>query len=247
LFDVSGASATLLLKRLVELYRRKKTPTTRDVIKELDAFSAEAAYQRRLAEYNMAQALLRRLVWLEIDEERPAINLRGSEQVVIYDLSRLASVYLKTLYALVVLDKTYRDAVEGGATGHKQKTILVAEEAQNYVRARRLEEAPTIGERVVDELRAYGTGVLMVSPDPSQLPPHLSKDVAAVISIGYQGLPEFVVSLLQNFRYKDVSKLIRTTTRPRCYVYYRGRLRIKNPPRPHKRVIDLRGYRRLKE
>jgi hypothetical protein len=67
--DVSSASATLLLKELARLYREKGTPTTKDVVDRVDRFMQNALTERRLAEANMAAAILRRLYWLQIDEE----------------------------------------------------------------------------------------------------------------------------------------------------------------------------------
>jgi len=67
--DISSASATLLLKELVKLYERG-TPTTKDVVEKLERYMQNALLERRLAEANMAAALLRRLYWLLVDEER---------------------------------------------------------------------------------------------------------------------------------------------------------------------------------
>lgn len=239
LFDVSAASAALLLKMMIQLYK-EGIPRTRDVIERLEHEATIFLADRRLAEYNMCQALLRRLIWLQVDEERPATNLGGSERVIIYDLSPLQSVYLKTLYALNVLYNLYRQAM-GSGTGEGLTTLLIAEEAENYVRPRRYSDPPSVGERIVNELRAYGVGVVIVSPDPEQVPPNMAKDAGAVVSLGYQGLPDMVLSLLQNFRYADITKLIRTTNRPRCYVYYDGRLRIRGVPKPYRSVLDLRA------
>jgi hypothetical protein len=68
--DVSSASATLLLKELAKLYREQGTPTTKDVVEKVERFMQSALTERRLAEANMAAAILRRLYWLQIDEER---------------------------------------------------------------------------------------------------------------------------------------------------------------------------------
>jgi hypothetical protein len=92
--DVSSASAALLLKELAKLYGEKGMPTTKDVIERIEVFLHAAMTERRMAEANMAAALLRRLYWLQIDEERPDKNIHGSPDVVIYDLSSTGSNYL---------------------------------------------------------------------------------------------------------------------------------------------------------
>ena len=105
--DVSSASAAILLKELIKLYE-KGVPETSSVISALEAFFHVTMGERRLAEANMAAALLRRLMWLQVDEERSAENAIGSDKVlivVIYDLSQLGSAYLKTIYGLAILFK----------------------------------------------------------------------------------------------------------------------------------------------
>ena len=63
--------------------------------------------------------------------------------------------------------------------------------------------------------------------------------LSSIISTGYQGLPEVVAELLSFYRYSDVKRLIKTTSRMRTYIYYNGRLHIKGVPKPHRRTIDL--------
>ena len=228
--DVSSASSALLLRELIKLYERG-VPKTIDVVDRLEEFFRTAMMERRLAEANMAAALLRRLQWLVIDEERTAVSLRGSERVVVYDLSQLGSSYLKTMYALAVLTRTYYEAMGNGLT-NRLTTLLVAEEAQNYVRSRRFDEPATIGERLVNEMRSFGVGVLMVSPDLEQIPWHMARDVAAVISFGAQAVPDFV---------RDVLK-----THPRqpklgeAIIYHNGRIKTARPPKKPPRTIDLK-------
>ena len=130
--DMSSASATLLLKELVRIYS-EKVPTTKDVVDRVDRFMQTALSERRLAEANMAAAILRRLYWLLVDEERPDENIHGSPDVVIYDLSSTGSNYLKTLYSLTVLTKKYYEALRRGPTDELSE-ITIDEECQNYVR-----------------------------------------------------------------------------------------------------------------
>ena len=174
-----------------------------------------------------------------LDEARDAENLRGSDKVVIYDLSQLPTYQLKTLYAEIILWRLYNEAIRSGSGSLSLRKLIVAEESQNYVRPRRAERQPSIGERMVNELRSYGYGFILIAPDPSQLPYHMARDAGAVISIGYQGLPGVVAELLSYYRYADIKKLLKTTSKPRTYVYYNGRLYIKGVPKPYKSAIDL--------
>ena len=159
--------------------------------------------------------------------------------------STLPIYQLKTLYAEILLWRLYNEA-RSEKTRYGLRKLVVCEEAQNYVRPRRVEQPPSIGERIVNELRAYSYGCLLISPDPYQLPLHVSRDVAAVISIGYQALPEVILDMLTLYRYADVKKLIKTASRPRTYIYHNGRLHIRGLPKPYLRVIDL-GARQAEE
>ncbi|MEM0461808.1 MAG: hypothetical protein QXH32_02020 [Candidatus Caldarchaeum sp.] len=228
--DVSSASSALLLRELIKLYERG-APKTMDVINRLEEFLRTAMMERRLAEANMAGALLRRLQWLVIDEERSVVNLRGSEQVIIYDLSQLGSTYLKTMYALAILTRTYYEALGNGLT-NRLTTLLVAEEGQNYVRARRFDEPATIGERLVNEMRSFGVGVVMVSPDPVQVPWHMARDVAAVVCFGVQAVPDFVGDALK--------MLPRPPRLGEAIIYHNGRIKTARPPKRPPKTIDLK-------
>ncbi|MEM3111418.1 MAG: hypothetical protein QXG41_09710 [Candidatus Caldarchaeum sp.] len=230
--DVSSASAALLLRELIKLYERG-VPKTSDVVDALERFFRTAMAERRLAEANMAAALTRRLLWLQIDEEREASNSVGSPTVTIYDMSQLGSVYLKTIYSLVVLTKVYYEAVSEGQTLSLRR-LVVAEECQNYVRGRRFDEPPSIGERIVNELRAYGVGVLLISPDPVQIPWHTARDVAAVVAIGLQAIPD---ALKDVFRAYDIRRLERILRGRKTYVFHNGKLHtVKTPKRPPKTI-----------
>jgi DNA helicase HerA-like ATPase len=189
--DITPPSSLLLLKVLVEEYGRG-VPTTEKIVRVLERHAEIALREGRYAESNMYLALIRRLFVLLVDEERRDESVDGSSRVVVYDLGGLPSIYLKTLYANYVLTTLYRRATRAGMED-RLRTLVIAEEAQNYVRPRRLDELPSMGERIVNELRGYGVGVVLVCPDPEQLPRHMPRDVAAVISTAIQNLPRDMV------------------------------------------------------
>jgi heme/copper-type cytochrome/quinol oxidase subunit 2 len=231
--DVSSASATLLLKELARLYREKRTPTTKDVVDRVDRFMQTALTERRLAEANMAAAILRRLYWLQIDEERTDENIDGSPDVVIYDLSSTGSNYLKTLYSLAIISRKYYEALRRGPMDRLAE-VIVSEECQNYVRGRRFDDPPSIGERMVNELRSYGVGVLLITPDPIQIPWHMARDVGALIAIGSQALPDFIEQMRHRYGRRGWETIGKTNS---TYIYHRGKLTtIHFKPRPIKPI-----------
>jgi GTPase SAR1 family protein len=218
--DVSSASATLLLKELARLYSEKGIPSTKDVVDRVDRFMQNALTERRLAEANMAAAILRRLYWLQIDEERTDQNIHGSPDVVVYDLSSTGSNYLKTLYSLAILSRKYYEALRRGPTNRLDE-VIVSEECQNYVRGRRFDDPPSIGERMVNELRSYGVGVLLITPDPVQIPWHMARDVGALIAIGSQSLPDFIEQMRHRYGRRGWETLGKTNS---TYIFHRGKL-----------------------
>jgi GTPase SAR1 family protein len=231
--DVSSASATLLLKELARLYSEKGTPTTKDVVDRVDRFMQNALTERRLAEANMAAAILRRLYWLQIDEERTDQNIHGSPDVVVYDLSSTGSNYLKTLYSLAILSRKYYEALRRGPVDRLAE-VIVSEECQNYVRGRRFDDPPSIGERMVNELRSYGVGVLLITPDPVQIPWHMARDVGALIAIGSQSLPDFIEQMRHRYSRRGWETLGKTDS---TYIHHRGKLTtIHFKPRPQKPI-----------
>ena len=231
--DVSSASATLLLKELARLYREKGTPTTKDVVDRVDRFMQNALTERRLAEANMAAAILRRLYWLQIDEERTDQNIHGSPDVVVYDLSSTGSNYLKTLYSLAILSRKYYEALRRGPMDRLAE-VIVSEECQNYVRGRRFDDPPSIGERIVNELRSYGVGVLLITPDPVQIPWHIARDVGGLVAIGSQSLPDFIEQMRHRYGRRGWETLGKTNS---TYLLYRGKLTtVRFKPRPQKPI-----------
>ena len=241
--ELTDPMAYMLYDELVRGYRAHGDKLTFSrLIRSLEARRLAALQSRAYAEANIAEALIRRLYLLALDEKRITTDTIGSDRVVIYDLSALTTYQLRCLYAEIILWRIYNEARARRAPLKRPELarLLILEEGQNYIRPRRPERVPGIGERIVNELRAYGVGALIISPDPTQLPYHMARDAGAVISIGYQGLPEVVAELLSFYRYSDVKRLIKTTSRMRTYIYYNGRLYIKGAPRPYGRTIDLK-------
>jgi energy-coupling factor transporter ATP-binding protein EcfA2 len=244
--DISPASAALLLKELVKLYERG-TPTTKDVVERIEAFLHAAMAERRLAEANMAAALLRRLYWLQIDEERPDENVYRNSDITIYDMSATGSSYLKTLYSLTVLTKKYYEALRRGTTDQLVE-IIVAEECQNYIRGRRFDDPPSIGERVVYELRGFGVGVILVCPDPELLPQGILKDVGVVVSMSPDSLPRFALErFLFRASLEEAERTLGALKKAKMVVYYAGKLhylrRLPRPPRELKLKARPKGDR----
>jgi hypothetical protein len=151
----------------------------------------------------------------------------------VYDLTATGSNYLKTLYSLAILSKKYYEALKAGPNNEIVE-VLVAEECQNYVRGRKYNEPPSIGERIVNELRTYGVGVVLVCPDPVQIPWHIARDVGGLVAIGSQSLPDFIEQMRYKYRRRGWETLGKTNS---TYIFHRGKLTtIHFKPRPQKPI-----------
>jgi hypothetical protein len=136
---------------------------------------------------------------------------------------------------LTVLTKKYYEALRRGTTDQLVE-IIVAEECQNYIRGRRFDDPPSIGERVVYELRGFGVGVILVCPDPELLPQGISKDVGVVVSMSPDTLPRFALErFLFRASLEEAEDTLKKLKKSRMVVYYKGNLhyfrRLPKPPK----------------
>jgi energy-coupling factor transporter ATP-binding protein EcfA2 len=221
--EISPPSSLLLLRVLTEEYERG-VPTTEKIVKVLERHAEIAQREGRHAEANMYLALVRRLFILLVDEERKAENVRGSSELVVYDLGGLPSIYLKTLYSGYVLASVYREAMKAGMSDGL-KTLLIAEEAQNYIFARRPGELPSMAERTVYELRSFGVGVVLVCPDPTLLPEAVVRDVGTIVSLSPDTIPRFALErYLFRASLEEAEDMLKRMKKSRAIIYYQGRL-----------------------
>jgi ABC-type oligopeptide transport system ATPase subunit len=233
--EISPPSSLLLLRVLTEEYERG-VPTTGKIVKVLERHAEIAQREGRYAESNMYLALVRRLFVLLVDEERKAENeIAEGSKVIIYDLGGLPSIYLKTLYSGYVLASVYREAMKAGMSGGL-KTLLIAEEAQNYIFARRPGELPSMAERTVYELRSFGVGVMLVCPDPELLPMAVLKDVGAIVAMSPDAVPRFALErYLFRASLEEAEDTLKKLKKSRMVVYYKGNLhffrRVPKPPK----------------
>jgi hypothetical protein len=102
------------------------------------------------------------------------------------------------------------------------------------VRGRRFDDPPSIGERMVNELRSYGVGVLLITPDPVQIPWHIARDVGALIAIGSQALPDFIEQMRHRYGRRGWETIGKTNS---TYIYHRSKLTtIRFKPRQQKPI-----------
>ncbi|MDG6920500.1 MAG: ATP-binding protein [Nitrososphaerota archaeon] len=160
-----------LQKRLSET-SSDEVPTISALVKTIEAYPLRSAYDNETK-----VALLRRLVPLSEGQSGKALGSSGPLKleellgtVVCVELGHLRDIQSRAVFCDVLLKMTYEEKVKRkGPLDH----LTVVEEARNIAPARRAEDPPTVGERMVSELRKFGEAMMFVA----QFPSHIAAEV----------------------------------------------------------------------
>ena len=160
-----------LQKRLNET-PAAEVPTIGGLVKTIEAFPLKSAYDQETK-----VALLRRLVPLAQGQPGRALGGSGPLKMdellgttVCVELGHLRDIQSRAVFTDVLLKMVYEEKV-------RQKSgldhLTVVEEARNIAPARRAEDPPSVGERMISELRKFGEAMLFVA----QFPTHIAAEV----------------------------------------------------------------------
>jgi len=150
----------------------EEVPTIGALVKTIEAYPLKSAYDQETK-----VALLRRLVPLTEGQSGRALGGSGQLKmeellgtVVCVELGHLRDIQSRAVFSDVLLKMTYEEKVKRkGSLDH----FTVVEEARNIAPARRPEDPPTVGERMISELRKFGEGMMFVA----QFPTHVASEV----------------------------------------------------------------------
>ena len=160
-----------LQKRLSET-SADEVPTISSLVKTIEAYPLRSAYDNETK-----VALLRRLVPLTQGQPGKALGGSGSIKLdellvttVCVELGHMRDVQARGVFSDVLLKMVYEEKVRRkGNLDH----LTVVEEARNIAPARRPEDPPSVGERMVSELRKFGEAMLFVA----QFPTHVASEI----------------------------------------------------------------------
>ncbi len=160
-----------LQKRLSET-GTDEVPTIKALVQTIEAYPLKSAYDNETK-----VALLRRLVPLTQGQSQRALGGSGPLRleellgtVVCVELGHMRDVQSRAVFSDVLLKMIYEEKVSRkGSLDH----LTVVEEARNIAPARRPEDPPTVGERMVSELRKFGEAMMFVA----QFPTHVAAEV----------------------------------------------------------------------
>ena len=160
-----------LQKRLSET-PTDEAPSLEALVKTIEAYPLRSAYDNETK-----VALLRRLVPLTQGQSGKALGgtspLKLDEllgTVVCLELGHMRDVQSRAVFCDVLLKMIYEAKVAQKAS---LDHITLVEEARNIAPARRAEDPPTVGERMISELRKFGEAMIFVA----QFPTHVAAEV----------------------------------------------------------------------
>ena len=149
-----------------------EVPTIERLVRTIEAYPLKSAYDQETK-----VALLRRLV--PLTQGQPGKALGGSAPLrmeellgtaVCVELGHLRDIQSRAVFSDVLLKMVYEEKVRRKSN---LDHLTVVEEARNMAPARRVEDPPTVGERMVSELRKFGEAMMFVA----QFPSHVAAEV----------------------------------------------------------------------
>jgi hypothetical protein len=158
----------------------EEVPSISSLVRTIEAYPLRSAYDNETK-----VALLRRLVPLTQGQPGRALGGLGTlkleellEEPVCVELGHLRDVQSRAVFTDVMLKMVYEQKV-------KRKSSLdhltVIEEARNVAPARRPEDPPSVGERMISELRKFGEAMMFVAQFPSHVASEIIKNAGTKI------------------------------------------------------------------
>jgi hypothetical protein len=145
------------------------------LVRTIESYPLRSAYDNETK-----VALLRRLVPLTQGQAGKALNGPSTftvdellDKVITVELGHLRDTQTRTVVADLLLKMVYeyRLTRKGGL-----EHVLVVEEARNIAPVRREEDPPSVGERMISELRKFGEAMIFVAQFPTQIASEVMKN-----------------------------------------------------------------------
>lgn len=163
-----------LQKRISET-DSEEVPSLLDLVKTIESYPLRSAYDNETK-----VALLRRLVPLTQGQAGRALGGVGTvsfedllQEVVCIELGHLRDTQTRAVVTDVILKMIYERRV---ARKVDVEHLTLVEEARNIAPARRPEDPPSVGERMISELRKFGEAMVFIAQFPSHVAPEIIKN-----------------------------------------------------------------------
>jgi len=163
------------LQRCLGETSEREIPTISSLVKLIEGYPLRSAYDNETK-----VALLRRLVPLTEGQVGRALNGPSSHTVeelldkqLAIELGQIRDIQTRSVFVDILLKIIYEYRVSKRG---KMEHLLVVEEARNIAPARREEDPPSVGERMISELRKFGEAIVFVAQFPTQVAAEVIKN-----------------------------------------------------------------------
>jgi len=163
------------LQRCITEAAEREVPTLASLVSTIESYPLRSAYDNETK-----VALLRRLVPLTQGHVGRAFNSPSShtvdellDKVLCVELGHIRESLSRSVFADVLMKLVYEMRL---ARKVKMEHIMMIEEARNVAPVRRDEDPPSVGERMISELRKFGESMLFIAQFPSQVASEVVKN-----------------------------------------------------------------------
>jgi hypothetical protein len=163
------------LQRCLTEAADREVPTLASLVSTIESYPLRSAYDNETK-----VALLRRLVPLTQGHVGRAFNSPSShtvdellDKVLCVELGHIRETLSRSVFADILMKLVYEMRVSRKA---KMEHIMMIEEARNIAPVRRDEDPPSVGERMISELRKFGESMIFIAQFPSQVASEVVKN-----------------------------------------------------------------------
>ncbi|HVB95934.1 MAG TPA: hypothetical protein VND41_04960 [Nitrososphaerales archaeon] len=153
----------------------REVPTLASLVSTIESYPLRSAYDNETK-----VALLRRLVPLTQGNVGRAFNSPSSrtvdellDKVLCVELGNIRETLSRSIFADILMKLIYEARVSRRS---RIEHLIMIEEARNIAPVRRDEDPPSVGERMISELRKFGESMLFIAQFPSQVASEVVKN-----------------------------------------------------------------------
>lgn len=154
---------------------QESSPSISSLVRLIESYPLRSAYDNETK-----VALLRRLVPLTQGQAGKALDGPSNctieellDKVLCVELGHIRDMQTRSIFAEILLKLIYEYRVSREAN---LEHITLVEEARNIAPARRDEDPPSVGERMISELRKFGEAMIFVTQFPTQVASEIVKN-----------------------------------------------------------------------
>ncbi|MGA2665233.1 MAG: ATP-binding protein [Nitrososphaerales archaeon] len=163
------------LQRCLDEASEREIPTLTSLVKIIEGYPLRSAYDNETK-----VALLRRLMPLTVGQVGKALDGPSShsvdellDKVICVELGQLRDIQTRSVFVDILMKIIYEYRINKRG---KMEHLLVVEEAKNVAPARRVEDPPSVGERMISELRKFNEAMVFVAQFPTQVASEVIKN-----------------------------------------------------------------------